>query len=197
MIHPDVKPVDDPILRQKSSNADLSNIKDAQKIMQKMQSILEDVATKHNYSGAYGMSAIQIGVPQSICLIHTPTRGWIPIINPVMTKGNNRSEPGWESCLNNFDKRGYVERPVSITIDYHAFDTKLEQFTKRSERFRGQEARLIYQQLDHMNGVLYTDHINNPRFIVDYSEYAEYRKDNRLKELVKKINIQSSDSLYK
>lgn len=61
-----------------------------------------------------------------------------------------------EGCLSvDRDVPGYVARPEKITLEWFDEDGK-----KHSKRFRGYEAIVVQHELDHLDGVLFFDHIN-------------------------------------
>lgn len=60
-----------------------------------------------------------------------------------------------EGCLSIPDVREDVFRHEKITIEY--FD---ENFNKKTEEFDGLRARVIQHEYDHIDGVLFTDHLS-------------------------------------
>ena len=73
------------------------------------------------------------------------------LINPVIIKseGDHADEEG---CLSVPGKRGKVTRPNKITVK--AFDENMEEYELECE---GLLARAICHEIDHLNGVLYVD----------------------------------------
>lgn len=59
-----------------------------------------------------------------------------------------------EGCLSIPDIRGDVERPEQVTIRYQ--DENFNEFTKT---FEGLNARVIQHEYDHIDGILFTEHL--------------------------------------
>jgi len=81
------------------------------------------------------------------------------IINPkilkVVKKPKDSKKPAiLEGCLSIPHYYGPVDRALKITIEYQTLDgiTKVESFT-------GLPAQIVQHEIDHLNGVLFVDHI--------------------------------------
>ena len=75
-------------------------------------------------------------------------------INPVML--NEEGEP-WifeEGCLSIPDVRGDVNRPAQLRLRYMD-----ENFVEKEEVFTGINARVIQHEYDHIDGILFTEHL--------------------------------------
>ncbi|MEL7020774.1 MAG: peptide deformylase [Bacteroidota bacterium] len=59
-----------------------------------------------------------------------------------------------EGCLSIPDVRGDVERPERVTIRYQD-----EQFVEHTKTFEGLNARVIQHEYDHIDGILFTEHL--------------------------------------
>lgn len=60
-----------------------------------------------------------------------------------------------EGCLSIPDVREDIYRPEYVTIRY--FDTDWKEYT---EEYEGLAARIIQHEYDHIDGILFTDHLN-------------------------------------
>ena len=79
------------------------------------------------------------------------SEGFYELINPVIVESKGE-QTGWEGCLSVRGKRGVVTRPMIVKVEY--FDRK----GKRKKLVaRGFFARAVCHELDHLDGVLYTD----------------------------------------
>lgn len=76
-------------------------------------------------------------------------------INPVMLEEEGREWPFNEGCLSIPDIREDVMRQSNILIEYYD-----ENFNLKEERFDGMAARIIQHEYDHIEGVLFTDHLS-------------------------------------
>jgi peptide deformylase len=76
------------------------------------------------------------------------------IINPEILKSSNEIIAYEEGCLSIPHIRENVSRPESITLGWED-----ENFEYHEETFDDVVARIIQHELDHLNGVLFTDRI--------------------------------------
>ncbi|NDL64919.1 peptide deformylase [Acerihabitans arboris] len=74
------------------------------------------------------------------------------LINPEITPIGNDKADGWEGCLSIPGYRGYVERWRHIA--YTARDINGRPLQGQAMGFH---ARVIQHEVDHLNGILYTD----------------------------------------
>ncbi len=97
-----------------------------------------------------GLAAPQIGVPVRVVVVDVD-EGYFEFINPVFIwqKGE---QVGPEGCLSVRGKSGIVRRPDKVKIIYN--DKKGDRYTLVA---RGFFARAICHELDHLDGVIYTD----------------------------------------
>jgi peptide deformylase len=151
--------VDDERLRQK-----------AQKITQftpQLNQLAQDMLeTMRSYHGV-GLAGPQIGMMQRIFVAQIPAgrdNGQPPqpsqtyiLINPQILKTSLELVEGEEGCLSIPGWQGLVARPGWVEI-------KAQDETGRSFKLRADNllARIFMHELDHLNGVLYTDHIKDP-----------------------------------
>jgi peptide deformylase len=140
----------DPIL-EKPSNA-ISKFDD------ELALLVEDMfATMYAASGI-GLAAPQIGKSIRIAVVDVTSgknpEAKIVLVNPeiVHFEGEKREEEG---CLSIPGFRGYVVRPQFVTIK--AQDAKGESFEIRGEDLL---ARAFCHEIDHLNGILFLQHLS-------------------------------------
>ena len=111
--------------------------------------------TLRNAEGA-GLAAPQVGVPVRAVLVDVE-EGFFEMVNPVLVsqKGEQR---GPEGCLSVRGKVGYVVRPDKVKVVFS--DRK---GNRCSLVARGFFARAVCHELDHLDGVIYTDKATNVR----------------------------------
>ncbi|MDE5547791.1 MAG: peptide deformylase [Clostridia bacterium] len=97
-----------------------------------------------------GLAAPQIGVPVRVVVVDVD-EGYFEFVNPVFIwqKGE---QVGPEGCLSVRGKSGIVRRPDKVKIIYN--DKKGDRYTLVA---RGFFARAICHELDHLDGIIYTD----------------------------------------
>ena len=122
------------------SNAKLS------KLMRDMQDTLVAL-------GGVGIAAPQIDVFYRVVLIADPA-GKRPffMINPKITHFSEEKNVFQEMCLSVPKKSGMVQRPIQITVEYE--DEKRNKCIGVAYDF---EARIIQHEINHLDGILFTD----------------------------------------
>ncbi|MCW8899430.1 MAG: peptide deformylase [Gammaproteobacteria bacterium] len=78
------------------------------------------------------------------------------LINPEITILNSEKESGWEGCLSVPHMRGLVPRYTSIK--YHGYDQNGELIEREASGFH---ARVVQHEVDHLDGILYPQRIEN------------------------------------
>lgn len=143
---------------------DKENIKNMIEYLTKSQ--IEEIAEKENLRPGMGLAAIQLGsVKRYFVIVHETTKendkkqsfnNYI-IVNPTIVSHSEEeicAEVG-EGCLSvNRDVDGYVKRYARVTIS--AFD---ENGNKITIRAREELAIAFQHEIDHLNGILFTDKI--------------------------------------
>lgn len=121
-------------------------------ITKRTKILIEDMLdTMYNADGV-GLAAPQVGVLRRICVIDVGN-GPVVMINPVITSTEGE-QTGTEGCLSNPGKYGTVTRPAKVTAT--AMDENGEVKVYEAE---GLFARAICHELDHLDGVVFTDKV--------------------------------------
>ena len=101
-----------------------------------------------------GLSAPQIGVFRRVFVARIK-RKVKAFVNPKILKFSQKEITYLEGCFSVPDLYGHVARPAGI--DLEAQD---KQGKKSRGRYKGLPARIIQHEIDHLDGVLFTDHIH-------------------------------------
>lgn len=145
----------DPILRQKSEPVKEFN----EEIKQFIRDMIESLKA-HN---GLGLSAVQVSHPIRIFVMSIPVRQpdntWMPgplyvFVNPEIVWISDEAWVHNEGCLSIPTIYMDVVRPYRVRV--RALNENNEEFTKE---FEGMEARCIFHENDHLNGVLFIDRI--------------------------------------
>jgi len=99
---------------------------------------------------------------------HAPTMKPTAMINPRILSHGDKMVKDWEGCLSVPNVRGLVRRYQSIEVEY----TTQQRETKQ-QILTDFVARIFQHELDHLDGILFTDRINDQEDL--YTE-AEYRQ---------------------
>ena len=172
-----------PILRNKTKDIPINEIKsqNTQKIIEKM------IKTMRKHNGA-GLAANQIYEPIRICIIevldnprykHLNTIPLKILINPkVIIKKDTATFNSYEGCLSVPNLRGKVRRYNSINVTYYTMDAK-----KITENIKGLESIVYQHEIDHLDGYLFTDKVEDNSTLVTYENYQKYYEEEYKKEL--------------
>ena len=98
-----------------------------------------------------GLAAPQVGVLRRVVIVDTEETGIVELINPEIIEKEGKQEE-LEGCLSIPGKWGYTSRPMKVTV--RAMNRKGETFTITGE---GLAARAFCHELDHLEGVLFSD----------------------------------------
>lgn len=133
---------------------------------EKLRMLLDDLSDTLRNADGVGLAAPQVGILRRAVVIDIRDgKGVIELVNPVIVEqyGN---QVGNEGCLSAPGEWCEVERPMRVTVK--AFDRMGREITVKGD---GLLARAICHELDHLEGVLFTDRVK--RII---PERAEARK---------------------
>jgi peptide deformylase len=149
MIHPIVK-FGAPVLEAPT--------KPVEKFDEELQKLVDDMFESMYAAQGVGLAAPQIGVNLRLAVIDV-TNGKNPeaklvCANPQIlhAEGEQREEEG---CLSVPGFRGYVARPIFVTVG--AQDATGKSFEMRGE---GLLARAFCHEIDHLDGVLFITHLS-------------------------------------
>jgi peptide deformylase len=149
-----------PVLRQKSKK--IHRVDESAKRL--VQDLIETVESRPN--GA-GLAAPQIGVPLRAIVTHIDdtTRA---VINPEIVEESEEEVEGEEGCLSIPGWYGPVSRKERVTV--RGLTRNGKQVKIKAQGF---EARVFQHEIDHLNGVLFTDHISDKSLIHRVEDVAE------------------------
>ena len=137
----------DEILRKKSRELNIDDI-----TAEKVQSLIEDMLeTMYHYNGV-GLAAVQVGILKQVIVIDVEDgKGPYVLINPkiLKTKGEKECEEGCLSFPNEFGK---VIRPTEVVVEF--YDRKAQKVKLKAKDLL---AQAIAHEVDHLNGILFTD----------------------------------------
>ena len=123
------------------------------KVDKKIKRLLKDMAeTMYKDDNGVGLAAPQVGILQRMVVIDVgDEHGLMELINPVITKREGKIVVG-EGCLSVPDFEGEVERSAYVECEY--YDIKNQ---KKFVAAEGLLAVCIQHELDHLDGILFTD----------------------------------------
>lgn len=141
----------DPILRQVSSPIETMD--------SEVRKLADDMLETMYDAPGIGLAAIQIGVARRMLVLDVSKDGEdkkpLVFINPEVVASSDARSVYEEGCLSIPDYYAEVERPAVITVKHLDRDGK-EQLTEAD----GLLATCLQHEIDHLNGVLFIDHIS-------------------------------------
>lgn len=105
-----------------------------------------------------GIAAPQVGVLKNIIWVQRFDKEDFPFevyLNPEIVEYSKEKQPCLEGCLSIPERRDTTyTRSETITIEYDRFDK-----THMREKVSGFTAVIFQHEIDHLNGILYLDHL--------------------------------------
>lgn len=141
----------DPLLRQVSQPVE--------RVDSELNQLVDDMLETMYEAPGIGLAAIQVGVPRRLLVIDVAKEGEdrqpLVFINPEIITSSDERSVYEEGCLSIPDYYAEVERPASISVKSIDRQGK-EQVTEAD----GILATCLQHEIDHLNGVLFIDHIS-------------------------------------
>ncbi len=144
--------IGDPVLRKKCEPV--------KSFDRELAVLLDDMKETLKAAEGAGLAAPQVGVPLRVAVVDVE-EGYFEFINPVFVwqKGE---QYGSEGCLSVRGKTGNVLRPSKVKVVFS--DRNGDRYSLVAHDFF---ARAICHELDHLDGVLYTDKADKVRTVED------------------------------
>ncbi len=184
---PSIVATPDPRLRQKSEK--VHQIDDETKrIIDEMIASSLAWEEEHEFELSAAMAAPQLGYNKRIIVVREDMSNkdnatFVPLINPVVIKTEGKIVEDYEGCLSVPSIYGKVGRP---------YKARIKAVTENGEEVRlkatGFLARTLLHEIDHLDGVLFIDHIKdqtdafyklNDKGDLEPLDYDKYIKNNK------------------
>jgi peptide deformylase len=157
----------DPILRQRS--------KPVERVDDELRRFADDMLETMYDAPGIGLAAIQVGEPLRMLVIDVSKedeeKSPQVFINPEVVATSDDAGSYEEGCLSIPDYYAEVERPASVTVNY--LDRQGEQQTVEAD---GILATCLQHEIDHLNGVLFIDHISKLKRDMVVKKFAKLAK---------------------
>ncbi len=149
----------DPVLRRKAHPVT--------KFDKDLQTLIDDMIETMREAPGVGLAAPQVGVPERVIVVEyaEPEEGeegeeprevepkLYVMVNPEIVKASPETEIGVEGCLSIPKLVGEVERQYEVRVK--GLNRRGQPMKLKAE---GWLARIFQHEIDHINGVLFTDH---------------------------------------
>jgi peptide deformylase len=158
----------DPLLRQVSAPIETVNAE--------LLKLADDMLETMYDAPGIGLAAIQIGEPRRLLVIDLAKEGEPPaphvFINPEVLQSSDQRSVYEEGCLSIPDYYAEVERPASVRVKYLDRDGKQQEIEAE-----GLMATCLQHEIDHLNGVLFIDHISKLKRDMVVKKFKKLAKD--------------------
>ncbi len=143
--------IPDPVLRKISEPVTSIN--------SEVKKLMDDMLETMYAAPGIGLAAVQIGVLKRVIVIDLSKEGKkkepLFIINPQITSKSNELISYEEGCLSIPNQFAEVKRPNMCKIDFLNYHGK-----KKEINADGLLATCIQHEIDHLNGILFIDHLS-------------------------------------
>lgn len=149
-------------------------------VTDEMRALVSDMfATMYDAPGI-GLAAIQVGVPQRILVIDLqeeeddegePIKDPRVFINPELIDPSEELRTYEEGCLSVPDQFADVERPDSVSARWLDENGK-----QHEERLEGMIATCLQHEMDHLEGILFIDHLSRLKRQIILKKLEKSRK---------------------
>ncbi len=124
-----------------------------------VRALVDDMFETMYEAPGVGLAAIQIGVPKRIVTADTAKKDEEKrpqvFLNPEVVSSSEDKAIYEEGCLSIPEYYEEVERPTQVKVRYMDIDGKSQEIEAN-----GLLATVLQHEIDHLNGVLFIDHIS-------------------------------------
>ena len=133
------------------------------KVDQVIGTLINDMLDTMREAGGVGLAANQVGELLRIAVIEIPEEPPLVLVNPEVTRREGRREVE-EGCLSVPGYSGIVNRSIKTKVK--ALDADGVPFRITAE---GLLSQALEHEIDHLNGVLFIDHLVEPGELIPVS----------------------------
>ena len=175
MLH--ILEIPDPVLREISTPVE--------KVDGEIKTLIADMFDTMYDAPGIGLAAVQVGVTKRLLVIDLaepeeeggePVRNPQVFINPEILEESDSKAPYNEGCLSIPDQYAEVMRPDRIRARWMDEHGKTHE-----EELTGLLAVCLQHEIDHLNGVLFIDHLSKLKRDMVVKKLAKMRKERSLR----------------
>jgi peptide deformylase len=146
-----------------------------------VQQLIDDLVDTMRAANGAGLAANQVGEAVRVAVVevdHNPRYPYKPpipltvVVNPVIETLDDELVEINEGCLSVPDLRGSVERHVNVRLRYTDRDGH-----PHDDVVRGLTAGTFQHELDHLDGVLFVDRVQDTRTLSTWEHFERYERD--------------------
>lgn len=121
--------------------------------------LIDDMLETMYAAPGIGLAAIQVGQPKQVIVMDLARDDEPPaplhLVNPEIVWASDEDATYEEGCLSLPEQYAEVSRPAAIEIEYLDY-----QGHKRRLKAEGLKAVCIQHEMDHLEGILFVDHLS-------------------------------------
>jgi len=148
-----------------------------------LRALMDDMLETMYAAPGIGLAAIQVGVPKRVLVIDLqeeedeegkPIRNPRYFVNPEITWESDEGSTYNEGCLSVPEMYAEVDRPAAVTVkwlDYHG--------QPHEETIDGLLATCLQHEMDHLEGILFVDHLSRLKRDMLLKKLEKLRKQKR------------------
>jgi peptide deformylase len=144
-----------------------------------LRALIDDMFETMYEAPGVGLAAIQIGVPKRVVTVDTAKKDEtgkpLALLNPEIIWSSEEKGTYEEGCLSIPEYYEEVERPAQVKVRFMDLDGKTQELEGD-----GLLATVLQHEIDHLNGVLFIDHISKlkrDRVIKKFAKAAKRTDD--------------------
>ncbi len=158
----------DPVLRKPAE--------EVERFDEELQSLVDDLFTTMVSADGAGLAAPQIGVSRRVLVVDVRQvagdHARVALVNPRVVERSDDEEKDTEGCLSIPGVSELVRRPVHIVVE--GKDPFGEDVRFEAEGFY---ARALLHEIDHLDGVLFIDHLSPLKRRMLLKRYRKLREE--------------------
>jgi peptide deformylase len=144
-----------------------------------LQRLIDDMFETMYDAPGIGLAAIQVGVPIRLLVIDLQEEGEgiknpRVFINPEFSEPSDEMNVYAEGCLSIPEQYADVERPATIRAQWQDREGR-----RHDERIDGLLATCLQHEVDHLNGVVFTDRLSRMKRDMLLKKLDKLRKQQR------------------
>jgi len=124
-------------------------------ITKKTLKLIKEMEKTMDKEKGIGLAAPQVGINERLILVTIDNKKIVPMINPEIIEMSEENCIDEEGCLSLPGEFAPIIRAKEITVRYQT--PKKQTLTVNLADFN---ARVVQHEVDHLNGVLFTDYLN-------------------------------------
>lgn len=119
-----------------------------------------DMIDTLQHHGALGIAANQIGIDRRVFVLHDQSQGVYQVLyNPEICDSDSQCVLSGEGCLSFPNTQLQIYRPSWVRAQWQNNQGQICQGL-----FSGIDARCFFHELEHLNGMVFKDHVSDLKF---------------------------------